>query len=57
MRVGSTKLTNGRSSVPRLKSAVLIFVAEFETDKSIRYLTPRGVEKYIETQQVYLAKK
>lgn len=30
--------------------------ARIETDKSIRYLTPRAVEKYIQSQKLYLPK-
>lgn len=42
---------------PKIEISSTDLRARVRDGKSIRFLTPRGVEKYIETQQVYLAKK
>jgi nicotinate-nucleotide adenylyltransferase len=42
---------------PKIEISSTDLRARIRDGKSIRFLTPRGVEKYIETQQVYLAKK
>ena len=51
------EIENWKIECPKIELSSSDIRARIQDGKSIRFLTPRGVEKYIETQRVYQTKK